>query len=174
MVIGHHSSGRRPSNVCFRASYSSILPAMPGFFERNWINIKASPVYGRAYSIYVRSSSKFPNVSLASCFFHPAVSKEAVAVLFPLDTDGIEFVKAVVKPLFNVSLEIISLPLMSSRSVKLSFLSGARPTIVLKRLYALMSLFFFLDATMRIAGLRELTAHLLCIYFRRKLFEQKR
>lgn len=31
---------------------------------------------------------------------------------FFLDTDGIEFVKIVVKPLFNVSLEIISLPLL--------------------------------------------------------------
>lgn len=83
-------------------------------FGKNWINIKASPVYDRTYSIYafleistsrwrlvfgVRSVSERENV-VAVCFF------------FLLDTDGIEFVKIVVKPLFNVSLEIISLPLL--------------------------------------------------------------
>lgn len=55
------------------------------------------------------------------------VSESRGSPFFSLDTDGIEFVKAVVKPLFNVSWEIISLPLMSGRFVTLSFPSEGRP-----------------------------------------------
>jgi len=110
-----------PTRLCLWRVLAVILPRNVQFWKET--GLKASHVYSHAYSIRARSS-KFRR--LVGVLFSSGCIKIPVTVLFSLDTDGIEFVKAVVKPLFNVSLEIISLPLMSSRSVTLSFSSEAR------------------------------------------------